>query len=55
MNLLDRRLEAYRDPVLATKARYGWEYQTIRHYVSEQEVTPLGAPHARIAVADLLP
>lgn len=55
VNVLDRRLEVYRDPVLATKARYGWEYQTVRHYASEQEVTPLGATHARVAVEDLLP
>jgi len=55
VNLLDRRLELYRDPVLATEARYGWEYQTVRLYASEQEVAPLGATHARIAVQDLLP
>ena len=55
VNLLDLRLEVNRDPVPVTGARYGWEYQTVRHYASEQEVTPLGASHARIAVRDLLP
>src|SRR5688572_633591 len=55
VNLSDLRLEVYLDPVPATEARYGWEYPTVRHYASEQEVTPLGASHARIAVQDLLP
>ena len=55
LNLGRRHLEVYRDPVPSSQARYGWSYRTVRYYTADESVTPLAAPQARIAVADLLP
>ena len=55
VNLLDQRLEVYRDPVASATARYGWEYKTFHHYSAGQSISPSQAPQAQIAVADLLP
>jgi Uma2 family endonuclease len=55
LNLVDRRLEVYRDAVPMAQARYGWGYQTIQQYTSEGAVVPLAAPHVLIAIVDLLP
>ncbi len=55
VNLADRGLEVYRDPRPAADAAFGWRYTAIRRLSSSDIVAPLGAPEARIAVADLLP
>jgi Uma2 family endonuclease len=55
LNLAERCLEVYRDPVPSSQARYGWSYQTIRQHLSDAYASPLAAPQARILVADLLP
>jgi Uma2 family endonuclease len=55
VNLLDRRLEAYRDPVSMTGQPYGYGYQSGTHYFAADVVTPLAAPQGVIKVADLLP
>jgi Uma2 family endonuclease len=55
LNLVERRLEMYRDPVSSPQARYGWSYRSVQHYLAEEYISPLAAPRARIAVADLLP
>jgi Uma2 family endonuclease len=55
VNLGARQLEVHRDPEPAPSARYGWAYGTVRQLGAEDEVSPLAAPEARIAVADLLP
>jgi Uma2 family endonuclease len=55
LNLVDRRLEVYRDPGLMAQARYGWGYQTVQPYTSGDAVAPLAAPHVLIAIVDLLP
>lgn len=55
LNLGRRHLEVSRDPVPSSQARYGWSYRTVRYYTADESVTPLAAPQARIAVADLLP
>ena len=55
VNLVDRGLEVHRDPRPAVEAAFGWRYTQIRRLSSSETVTPLGAPEARIAVADLLP
>ncbi len=49
VNLGERRLEVFRDP----SADLGYRTSTI--YAEADSVTPLGAPHASILVADLLP
>ena len=55
VNLLDRRLEVYRDPVPMTGQPYGYGYRTGTHYFAADTVTPLAAPQGLIKVADLLP
>jgi Uma2 family endonuclease len=55
VNLVDRVLEVYRKPVASTSAGYGWTYGSMRRLGPDTAVTPLAAPSARIAVADLLP
>lgn len=48
LNLQDRQLEVHTQPAMGS-------YQTRRVLVSPQTISPLGCPHAAIAVADLLP
>lgn len=55
VNLTDRVLEVYREPVPSTDAPYGWRFSTLLRLGSTEAVSPLAAPHDRIAVGDLLP
>ena len=55
VNLVDRVLEVRRDPVPAAEAPFGWRYGTAQSLGLEAFISPLAAPHARIAVADLVP
>ncbi len=55
VNLVDRVLEVYRDPVESPAAPYGWQYGALLRLGPTDFISPLSAPHARIAVADLLP
>jgi Uma2 family endonuclease len=55
VNLVDRRLEVYRDPEPTADAPYGAAYVTVDLLRPPATVTPLAAAHARIAVTDLLP
>jgi Uma2 family endonuclease len=55
VNLVDRVLEIYREPVPAPEAPYGWQYSNVRTLGPSDFVSPLAAQDARIAVADLLP
>jgi Uma2 family endonuclease len=55
VNVSDSVLEVHRDPVEDSSARYGWAYRTVTPLRAGDCVTPLAAPHAQIAVADLLP
>ncbi len=55
VNLVTRVLEVYRDPVALDPARRRWEYRMVRSLGPSESVTPLAAPQASIAVADLLP
>jgi Uma2 family endonuclease len=48
LNLPERRLEVYREPV-------GARYQSITFFGDQEEVAPLGAPLSRVRVSDLLP
>jgi Uma2 family endonuclease len=55
LNLVDRVLEVYREPVEDASAMYGWRYAS-REIVNESsEVPPLAAPGAAVRIADLLP
>lgn len=55
VNLLDRRLEVYRDPCPITGQPYGYGYRRCTHYFATDSVTPLAAPSGIVKVADLLP
>ena len=55
LNLLDRCLEVYRDPVPVAGQPYGYGYRSCTHYFAVDEVTPLAVSQRAIKVADLLP
>ena len=54
-NLVDRVLEVHREPRRARHTEFGATYRTAEVLRPPATVTPLAAPAARIAVADLLP
>jgi Uma2 family endonuclease len=55
VNLVDRIVEVYRQPVASASAPYGWRYASVVIARGSDAITPLASPHARVAVADLLP
>ena len=55
VNLVDRVLEIRRDPARLDIPGRRWGYRSIATADPREGVTPLAAPGARIAVADLLP
>ena len=55
VNLPDRRLEVYREPVADGAGPFGWRYGRVVTLGPDERVSPLAAPAAAIAVADLLP
>ena len=55
VNLVDRVLEVYRDPVPDPSARYEWRYASVQTLTESETVAPLALPTLPIAVADLLP
>jgi Uma2 family endonuclease len=55
VNLIDRVLEMYREPMPDPSARYEWRYASIQVLSESDHASPLALPAIRIAVADLLP
>jgi hypothetical protein len=55
VNLVNRTLEVYREPVPDGSAPFGWRYGSVEVLRPPASVSPLAAPDARVAVADLLP
>jgi Uma2 family endonuclease len=55
VNLIQRRIEVYRDPVTDPAAPSGYRYRTVTVHESSGSIPPLAAPSTPIAVADLLP
>ena len=55
VNLVDRVLEVYREPVAAPASPYGFRYRSVTRFRPSATVTPLAAPSATIPIADLLP
>jgi Uma2 family endonuclease len=55
VNLIDRRVEVYRNPVADPSAELGWRYATVTLLTPPATLAPLAAPNAPIAMADLLP
>ena len=54
LNLVDRVLEVYREPVADSAAPFGWRYARAEVLGPDAHVTPLAAPAASIPVARLL-
>jgi Uma2 family endonuclease len=54
VNLVDRVLEVYRQPVADPASPFGWRYASLRVLQASARVTPLATPTA-VLVADLLP
>lgn len=55
LNLLDGRLEVYREPGPMPAVRHGWAYQETRSYGPTDHISPLHARQASVGIADLLP
>jgi len=55
VNLVDRVLEVHRGPAASDAAPYGVGYRSIMRLAPPATVSPVAAPTATIAVADLLP
>ena len=55
LNLVDRVLEVYREPVRDAAAPFGWRYARAEVLDASARVAPLAAPGASIPVSRLLP
>ena len=55
LNLIDRVLEVYREPVRDIEAPFGWRYARRELAASSGRIAPLAVPGVMVAVADLLP
>lgn len=55
VNLIDRIVEVYREPVWSPSSTHGWRYASVVIARPPEAITPLAASHARVAAAELLP
>ncbi|MEM7066407.1 MAG: Uma2 family endonuclease [Cyanobacteria bacterium P01_B01_bin.77] len=55
VNLVDRQLEVYRQPVAEPDAKYGFCYAVSETYQAGQMVAPLAMSESAVAVSDILP
>jgi Uma2 family endonuclease len=55
LNLVERVLEIYRDPILDSTTRFGGRYASLEILAPGASAAPLAAPAARIPVSDVLP
>jgi len=55
LNLRERRLEVFREPVPMPEQIFGFGYKSMRIYLPDETVSPLAKPDAKIKVADMLP
>lgn len=55
VNLVDRVLEVYRQPLSDSAAVFGWRYGSRQALRAEASIAPLAAPEAGVRVSDLLP
>ncbi len=55
VNLVDRQLEIYRNPVADETKPFGYRYADRFILDATESAAPLAVPEARVAVADLLP
>jgi Uma2 family endonuclease len=55
VDLVNRQLVVMRDPVVDATRRFGFRYSTLTTLAPGQSASPLAAPAASVAVADLIP
>jgi Uma2 family endonuclease len=55
VNIPDRRLEVYREPMPDAAAAFAWRYGRVVTLGPDERVSPLAIPAALVTVADLLP
>ena len=55
VNLVDRALEVYRQPVVDPSSPFGWRYAAHQTLGRGSSIAPLAAPGSLLPVADLLP
>ncbi len=55
VNLVERQIEVYREPVSDASQRYGWRYGRVTVYRSGEVIAPLAKPDAQVAVGNVLP
>ena len=55
VNLVDRVLEVYRQPLVNASAPFGWRYASHETLRPGSSIAPLAAPDSAVLVADLLP
>src|SRR5580765_134840 len=55
LNLVERVLEIYREPILDPTTRFGWRYASREILAPGATAAPLAASAARISVSDVLP
>jgi len=55
VNLVDRMLEVYREPVPDPAALHGWRYASMEVFGPSVTVAPLALPSVRLSVSSLLP
>jgi hypothetical protein len=55
LNLIDRVLEVYREPVPDSASPFGWRYTRSEVFDASARVAPLAAPGANVLVSNLLP
>jgi len=55
LNLIERVVEVYRNPVADATAPFGWRYARLEVFDASARVMPLTMPGSSVRVADLLP
>ena len=55
VNLVDRELEVYRDPIADSAAPHGWRYGTVTRLMPGDVAIPLAFPSSAVNVSALLP
>ena len=55
LNLVERVLEIYREPILDPTTRFGWRYASLEILAPGASTAPLAAPAAHIHISDVLP
>jgi Uma2 family endonuclease len=55
VNVTDRALEVYREPVRDPTAPWGWSYRSVQTLRGDATIAPLALPDTRIGVTALLP